>query len=177
MIRWKFTGLAATLVIVLLIPFYAWKEKQLFDQLPDGGAVVAAGYVGSEKCASCHKQEFDAWRGSHHDLAMDVATEKSVLGDFDNAEFEYFGTTSRFYRRDGRFYVHTQGPEGKTEEFEITIVRKFPRWYAALSFKVDNIEEDVGLSLSMWPEGAPQAALGNRRYTGLSPSTGIRPED
>ena len=28
---------------------------------------------------------YEAWKGSHHDLAMDVATEESVLGDFDDA--------------------------------------------------------------------------------------------
>ena len=65
----------------------------------------------------------------------------------------------------------------RTEEFDITIVRKFPRWYAALTFSADQIEDDFGIGLSIWPEGAPQAALGSRRYTGLSTSTGIRPED
>ncbi|UCD30382.1 MAG: LPS assembly protein LptD [Planctomycetota bacterium] len=66
---------------------------------------------------------------------------------------------------------------GQTEQFDITIVRKFPRWYLALTFAMDRIEDDFGVGLSMWPEGAPQAAIGTRRYTGLSTSTGIRPED
>jgi len=65
----------------------------------------------------------------------------------------------------------------ETEQFDITIVRKFPRWYVALTFAMDRIEDDFGVGLSVWPEGAPQAALGTRRYTGLSTSTGIRPED
>jgi hypothetical protein len=66
---------------------------------------------------------------------------------------------------------------GETEQFDITIVRKFPRWYAAVTFAVDNIEDDFGIGLSVWPEGAPQATIGSRRYTSLSTSTGIRPED
>ncbi len=65
----------------------------------------------------------------------------------------------------------------RTESFDITILRRFPRWYAAITFAVDRIEDDIGIGLSIWPEGAPQAALGSRRYTGLSTSTGIRPED
>lgn len=64
---------------------------------------------------------------------------------------------------------------GETEEFDITIIRKFPRWYAGLTFGVNNIEEDFNVSLSVWPEGAPQAAIGSRRYTGLGTSTGIKP--
>ncbi len=67
----------------------------------------------------CHKKEYDKWLNSHHDLAMDVANEKTVLGNFDNAVFEYFGVMSRFYRKDSRFFVHTQGPDGKMGEFEI----------------------------------------------------------
>jgi len=65
----------------------------------------------------------------------------------------------------------------KTESFDITIVRKFPRWYAAVTLGVDKIEDDISIGLSLWPEGAPQAALGSRKYTGLSRSTGIRTED
>ena len=66
---------------------------------------------------------------------------------------------------------------GKTEEVEIAIIRKFPRWHVALVFNVDQVEEDFGIGLSIWPEGAPQATIGSRRFTGLSTSTGIRPED
>ncbi|MBW2657511.1 MAG: tetratricopeptide repeat protein, partial [Deltaproteobacteria bacterium] len=55
----------------------------------------------------------------HHDLAMDEANEKSVLGDFDNARFEYFDVTSRFYRQNGRFFVHTRGPDGRMDDYEI----------------------------------------------------------
>jgi len=65
----------------------------------------------------------------------------------------------------------------QTEQFDITLIRKFPRWYAALTFAVDEIDEDISVGLSLWPEGAPQAAIGNRRFTRLAESTGIRPED
>ena len=50
---------------------------------------------------------------------MDHATDRSVLGDFANATFEHFGVRSRFYRRDGKFFVETDGPDGKLAEFEI----------------------------------------------------------
>ena len=65
----------------------------------------------------------------------------------------------------------------ETEQFDITLVRKFPRWYAAFTFAMDRIDEDISVGLSLWPEGAPQAAIGNRRFTRLATSTGIRPED
>ncbi len=76
-------------------------------------------YVGSATCAECHADEAKLWAGSHHEAAMDHATDASVLGDFDNAAFEHFGVPSRFYRRDGKFLVETDGPDGKLAEFEI----------------------------------------------------------
>jgi len=97
--NWKITGIIATLVIVLSIPAYMLK-RQYLRQPP--AARPPADFVGGQKCAECHKSEFDKWRGSHHDLAMDVANDSTVLGNFDNAAFERFGVTSRFYRQDGR---------------------------------------------------------------------------
>ena len=76
-------------------------------------------YVGTSQCASCHAREHDAWRGSHHDRAMEEADERSVLGDFANARFTYAGVTTRFFRRDGRHFVRTDGPDGKLAEFAI----------------------------------------------------------
>jgi len=88
---------------------------------PDAGKSVAAAalpaprFVGASACATCHAKETEAWRGSDHDLAMQVADARSVLGNFDNAAFE--GT--RFVARDGKFFVNTEGPDGKRADFEI----------------------------------------------------------
>ncbi len=50
---------------------------------------------------------------------MQHATEASVLGDFADAKFRYPGVESAFYRRDGKYYTRTDGPDGKLAEFEI----------------------------------------------------------
>ena len=114
--NWKITGIIATFIIVLSIPAYVLKQKY-FRQ--SAAPLQPVFFVGGRKCADCHKGEYDKWRGSHHDLAMDEANEASVLGNFDDAEFEYFGVISRFYRKDGRFMVYTRGPGGKMGEFEV----------------------------------------------------------
>lgn len=53
---------------------------------------------------------------------MDRATEQTVLGDFDDAELEHFGLRSRMFRRDGKYYVHTEGPTGQLDDFEVKYV-------------------------------------------------------
>ena len=45
-------------------------------------ATTAATFVGSETCAGCHRAQAQLWRGSQHQLAMQHAGDKSVLGDF-----------------------------------------------------------------------------------------------
>ena len=78
-----------------------------------------ATFVGREKCAPCHAEEDRRWKDSHHDLAMQEATEKTVLGSFDDASFTHFGVTSTFFKKDGKFFVRTDGPDGKLHEYSI----------------------------------------------------------
>ena len=79
-------------------------------------------FVGSKKCSSCHENVFKKWQGSHHDLAMDIANELTVLGDFDNVVYAdpHNNVVSRFFRRDKGFFVETEGPDGESGTFEIT---------------------------------------------------------
>ena len=76
-------------------------------------------FVNDEACAKCHRNEYENWSGSHHDLAMQPATPETVRGGFDNQTFSHFGVTSRFFRRDGRFFVNTEGPDGELADFEL----------------------------------------------------------
>ncbi len=80
---------------------------------------LAADYVGAELCATCHHSEYALWRGSHHDLAMQPATQSTVLGDFNHSEYKNDGIVSRFFRRDGNYVVTTDGADGRLQDFEI----------------------------------------------------------
>jgi tetratricopeptide (TPR) repeat protein len=76
-------------------------------------------YIGSTACAECHQQQFKAWQGSHHDLAMQHADEQSVLGDFDNKKFTYNGITSTFFKKGSQFFVNTDGADGSLLDYQI----------------------------------------------------------
>ncbi len=78
-----------------------------------------ATYVGPTACRSCHASQYESWRGSHHDLAMQEANDQTVLADFDNATFDYFATTSTFYKKQGKFFVKTDGPDGRLTDYAI----------------------------------------------------------
>jgi Tfp pilus assembly protein PilF len=81
--------------------------------------VLAAEYVGRSACKQCHEKEVKLWQGSHHDLAMQHANDKIVLADFSNTSFTYAGVNSTFYKKNGKFMVRTDGPDGKLHDYEI----------------------------------------------------------
>ncbi len=80
---------------------------------------AAATYAGSESCASCHQQAYKGWQESHHWQAMQPATEKTVLGDFNDTTFTHFGVTSKFSMVDDVFSVETDNAAGEMETFTI----------------------------------------------------------
>lgn len=77
-------------------------------------------YVGAAVCGDCHEAEVTQWQGSHHELAMQPATEDSVVGNFEDAVFSHAGETTRFFRRDEGFFVSTTDVDGEQGEFEVT---------------------------------------------------------
>jgi hypothetical protein len=83
------------------------------------GPATAASFAGRAACAGCHAGETLAWRGSQHDLAMQTAGSDTVLGNFSDATFEYFGTVTRFLERGGRYIVQTAGEDGEVGEYPV----------------------------------------------------------
>ena len=76
-------------------------------------------FIDNGLCEECHIKEFEEWTDSHHEQAMQKATEKTVLGDFNDARFTHFGVTSLFFIKEGKYFVHTDGPDGEMADFEI----------------------------------------------------------
>ena len=115
---------AVAVMIAVAVAIHLWNDARMRGSATTPAAVSAAEipaakYVGGGECASCHTIQHAAWKGSDHDLAMQAASDRSVLGNFANAKFSYAGTTSTFSRRDGKFIVNTDGPDGKLHDYEI----------------------------------------------------------
>ena len=97
----------------------AARRPQPAAPAPTAAALPEASYVDNTQCLGCHQTQATAWAGSHHAKAMAPATADSVRGDFDNTQFRHQGVTSRFFKRGDKFFVHTDGPDGKLADFEI----------------------------------------------------------
>ncbi|QDV74512.1 HEAT repeat domain-containing protein [Botrimarina mediterranea] len=104
--------IAAALALLAL----SWCFADWYVALP---ADAVATYVGRDRCVACHQQEAQLFEGSHHDRAMELPTDESVLGDFDDATFERLGVVSKFFRKGKDFYVNTEGPDGENHDYKI----------------------------------------------------------
>lgn len=76
-------------------------------------------FASSGTCAQCHQKEHKQWVGSHHDLAMQKASSKTVLGDFNHVTFDYHGDLTTFYKKNDRYYIRTRGPNGKKQNYVV----------------------------------------------------------
>ena len=82
---------------------------------------VALDYLGSEACAECHQEAFEAWQGSHHQLAMQTLEHGPVLGDFDTT-LDHLGEQHAFLTVDGRPVIETDDAEGERRQFPVSHV-------------------------------------------------------
>jgi len=113
---WIAAGLAAVLLIGvgLGLDYLGRGPSKPADVAPETLA-----FVGSETCITCHQEAGKLWHPSQHAHAMAHASADTVLGDFDDARFDYYGTTSRFFEKNGKFYVETDGSNGSLQTFEV----------------------------------------------------------
>ncbi|MFQ5350801.1 MAG: multiheme c-type cytochrome, partial [Thermoanaerobaculia bacterium] len=129
-------------------------------------------FVGRESCARCHPDQDRLWRGSHHDLAMQEATARTVLGDFDDTALTHAGATTSFFRRAGGFFVRTAGPGGDPEEYQISYT------FGAVPLQQYLVELPGGRlqALSVCWDSRSQRA-GGQRWFHLYPDEAIGPDD
>jgi len=129
-------------------------------------------FVGREKCTVCHEAGSKAWAGSHHDLAMQDADEESVLGDFDGAKLTVFGVTSEFFRKDDKYWVRTDGPDGKLQDFPVRYTfGVFPLQQYLIGFPGGRLQ-----ALDIAWDSRP-AVQGGQRWFHLHPEDPVPPGD
>ena len=76
-------------------------------------------FIGDQSCKSCHAHEYNEWLQSHHFMAMQPPNDSTVKGDFSDAVFTGDGVTSRFFKKDGKFFINTQGDDGVNHDYEV----------------------------------------------------------
>lgn len=109
-------------MILLFIMAGLFMESCYESDDDENQSEVSFEYVGGQKCVSCHSDEYAEWQTSDHFMAMLPADDSTVLGSFNEDTLLADGILSIFYRKNGAFYIRTEGASGETEEFRISFI-------------------------------------------------------
>ena len=129
-------------------------------------------FVGAATCAKCHAKEFAAWEGSQHAVAMQTARPATVLGRFDSTHFAQGTIASTFFRRGDRFYVNTQGFDGRQHDYPVAYTFGV---YPLQQYLVELAGGHVQALSLAWD--ARPAAQGGQRWFSLTPGQEIAHTD
>lgn len=103
---------------------------------------------------------------------MELPDAQSVLGDFSEARFDYFGATTRFFTRDGQYFIETDNAAGKAETFRVAYTFG---WYPLQQYLIefpDGRLQALGISWDSRP-----ATEGGQRWFHLYPDAAVDHED
>ena len=99
---------------------------------------------------------------------MQPASEATVLGDFNGTRFSYAGGTSTFFRRNGKFVVRTDGPDGALHDYEIAYTFGVAPLQQYLIDFPDGRKQALGIAWDTRPRGQ-----GGQRWFHLYPGQSV----
>ena len=105
--------------VFIIISCTKGNKKSDYTKISKTNTQYVDGYVGDKACVDCHQTEVDLWQGSHHDLAMQIANESTVLGDFNNIKTTIDGVEYFFFKKEKDFIVRIKEIDGSEKDYKI----------------------------------------------------------
>jgi tetratricopeptide (TPR) repeat protein len=161
----------AVVVAACILGILSWRSSANKSS-KQGAPAQTATYVGAERCASCHEEQTKLWRSSHHAKAMQVASDTTVLGNFDAAQFTKDGVTSTFFKKDAKFHVNTEGSGGNPQDFDLPYTFGL---YPLQQYLVPSSNGRLQAFTAAWDSQNKQQA--GQRWFDLYPGQKISPSD
>ena len=100
-----------------IIKGYSSKDDDYTEVLSFNNA-----FIGDKSCVKCHANEHLEWKKSDHFMSMLPANDSTVKGDFNNVTFTADGITSKFYKKGSKYFINTEGDDGKNHDFEVIYI-------------------------------------------------------
>lgn len=124
---YKKSILLIVIFVILLVVFRVFIVDSCTSKYVEYSEIQSqsVAYVGDQSCKKCHSTEYKEWKQSHHYMSMLPPNDSTVKGDFNNVTFTADGVSSRFYKKGKKFYIYTEGDDGKNHEFEVKYIFGF----------------------------------------------------
>jgi hypothetical protein len=148
----------------------AWEARRKAAVVVVGGAaspafardapsnILPGDYVGPEACSDCHEENYEAWQEHPHRRMNQMASEETVLGDFDDASVALGRVTARFEHAPGEDYTVTlEGGGAPRRAYRITrtIGVRVKQFYAGVLIEGDpvgtnGVDDEVVVPFGWW---------------------------
>lgn len=109
----------ALILVLALLSCESKTKKETYVTATDLVSADKDGYVGVNQCMSCHNEVYETWKGSDHDLAMQIADGTTVLGDFNDVSTTIDGVMYNFTKKGEDFMVSIKEVDGTENEYKI----------------------------------------------------------
>lgn len=120
----KKSSIVIAILIILFVIFRVFivdscssKDTEYTETLSANNA-----YVGDKSCLKCHTAEHHQWKQSDHYMSMLPPNDSTVKGDFNNVTFTADGVTSKFFKKGSKFFINTEGSDGKNHDLEVKYI-------------------------------------------------------
>ncbi|UCE93473.1 MAG: tetratricopeptide repeat protein [Flavobacteriaceae bacterium] len=97
-------------------------KNEAYREISDVSHADSEGYLGDASCISCHDSEYETWQGSHHDKAMQIVSDSTVLGDFNDVKVTIDGVSYEFFKKAEGFMIKVKELDGSEAEFKLAYV-------------------------------------------------------
>ncbi len=87
--------------------------------LPAWDNQTKATFVGGASCTTCHAAQTALWHQSHHDRAMELPSNASMLGNFADATITAQGVKTSFHKNENGWSVRAIGADGQVGEHKV----------------------------------------------------------
>ena len=77
-------------------------------------------YIGPEECGECHQKNYSSWKEHPHSRMNQLATDKTVVGDFSGVSLPYADGRVAFLKRDGAYLMEFYRGDKRIRAFRIT---------------------------------------------------------
>ncbi len=109
-LRFILSRLNSVLLVTAALLLSACDRRAEVEVPPSISKTPEAVFAGTQACATCHVAQFEAWSGSQHARAMQVASKDNILGDFD--------ASSIYSERDGKYWARIDNADGELQDLE-----------------------------------------------------------
>lgn len=166
-------ALAITLLVFsgMSAYYFLWRDAA-HPVATNNTPAAEARFTGSDSCGRCHASQHQQWLQSDHAHAMEHANEKTVLGNFNNVTFTYFGRKTVFSKKENAFLVTTENQQGKPETFTVLYTLGYkPLQQYLVSFP------DGSLQTLPFSWDTRSKAEGGQRWFHIYPDDNITPDN